>query len=139
MGTTTVKFVEGMKFVGKGESKHEVHMDASPKAGGDDSAATPLETMLCALGGCTGMDVISILRKMKTEPRSLQIEIVDERAPDYPKVLTKLHLTYRVTGAVPQDNLQKAIDLSLSKYCPIANTLEGVVEITSEGVVASDQ
>ena len=139
MGTTTVRFVEGMKFVGKGESKHEVYMDASPKAGGTDSAARPLEVMLCALGGCTGMDVVSILRKMKTEPRSLQIEITDERAPDYPKVFTKLHLTYRVTGAVPQDNLQKAIDLSLSKYCPITNTLAGSVEITSEGVVESDR
>lgn len=138
MGTTTVKFIDGMQFIGQGESKHEVHMDASQKVGGIDSAARPLEVMFCALGGCTGMDVVSILRKMKTEPRSLQIEITDERAPEYPKVLTKLHLTYRVTGAVPQDNLQKAIDLSLSKYCPIVNTLAGVVEITSEGVVASD-
>lgn len=138
MGTTTVKFIDGMQFIGQGESKHEVHMDASQKVGGIDSAARPLEVMLCALGGCTGMDVVSILRKMKTEPRSLQIEITDERAPEYPKVFTKLHLTYRVTGAVPQDNLNKAIDLSLSKYCPIANTLAGVVEITSEGVVASD-
>ena len=77
MGTTTVKFVEGMKFVGKGESKHEVHMDASQKVGGNDSEARPLEVMLCALGGCTGMDVVSILRKMKTEALSLQIEIAD--------------------------------------------------------------
>lgn len=138
MGTTTVRFVEGMKFIGKGESKHEVHMDASQKVGGTDSAARPLEVMLCALGSCTGMDVVSILRKMKTEPRSLQIEITDERAPDYPKVLTKLHLTYRITGAVPEDNLKKAIDLSLRKYCPITNTLAGVVEITSEGVIESD-
>ena len=138
MGTTTVKFIDGMQFIGQGESKHEVHMDASPKVGGIDSAARPLEVMLCALGGCTGMDVVSILRKMKTEPRSLQIEITDERAPEYPKVFTKLHLTYRITGAVPQDNLKKAIDLSLSKYCPIANTLAGVVQITSEGVIESD-
>jgi len=138
MGTTTVKFIDGMQFIGKGESRHEVHMDASPKVGGIDSAARPLEVMLCALGGCTGMDVVSFLRKMKTEPRSLQIEITDERAPEYPKVFTKLHLTYRVTGAVPQDNLKKAIDLSLSKYCPIANTLAGVVQITSEGVIESD-
>jgi len=139
MSTTMVKLIEGMQFTGQGESKHEVHMDASQKFGGTDSAARPLEVMLCALGGCTGMDVVSILRKMKTEPRSLQIEITDDQASDYPKVFTKLHLTYRVTGAVPQDNLQKAIDLSLSKYCPITNTLVGVVEITSEGVVASDR
>jgi len=138
MGETTVELAEGMSFTGRGKSRHEVHMDASAKVGGSDSAARPLEVMLCALGGCTGMDVVSILRKMKTEPRSLRVEITDERAPDYPKVFTKLHLIYRVRGTVPQDNLNRAIDLSLSKYCPITNTLAGVVEITSEGVVEPD-
>ena len=139
MGKTTVTFIEGMRFVGRGASGHDVLMDASQKVGGTDTAARPLEVMLCALGGCSGMDVVSILRKMRTEPLSLRIEITDERAADYPKVFTKLHLTYRVTGAVPQDNLEKAIDLSLSKYCPIVNSLAESVEITSEGVVESDR
>ncbi len=137
MGKTTVTLVEGMQFVGKGERGHGVLMDASPKGGGSDSAATPLEAFLCALGGCTGMDVISILRKMRTEPTSLQIEITDERAAEHPKVITKLHIIYRVTGAVPEVNLKKAIELSLSKYCPITNTLAGVAEITSETVLES--
>ena len=139
MGKTTVTFIEGMQFVGRGASGHDVLMDASQKVGGTDTAARPLEVMLYALGGCSGMDVVSILRKMRTEPLSLRIEITDERAADYPKVFTKLHLTYRVTGAVPQDNLEKAIDLSLSKYCPIVNSLAESVEITSEGVVESDR
>ncbi len=91
--------------------------------------------MLCALGGCTGMDVVSILRKMKTAPTSLEIEIEDERAAEYPKVFKKLHLTYRVTGNIPEENLRKAIDLSLAKYCPIANSLAGVAQITSEYVI----
>jgi len=137
MGKTIITLVEGMQFVGKGERGHGVLMDASPKGGGSDSAATPLEAFLCALGGCTGMDVISILRKMKTEPSSLRIEIQDERASEYPKVITKLHIIYRVTGAVPEVNLKKAIDLSLSKYCPITNTIAGVAEITSETVLES--
>jgi putative redox protein len=78
------------------------------------------------------MDVISILRKMQTEPTRFRIEIDDERAPEYPKVLTKIHLTYAVAGPVPEENLRKAIDLSLSKYCPIANTLAGVSKISYE-------
>jgi putative redox protein len=135
MGKTTVTLVEGMQFVGKGERGHGVLMDASPKGRGSDSAATPLETFLCALGGCTGMDVIAILRKMRAEPASLRIEITDERAAEHPKVITKLHLVYRVTGAVSEENLKKAIDLSLRKYCPISNTLAGVAEITSEAVI----
>jgi len=78
------------------------------------------------------MDVVSVLRKMKTEPKSLQIEIQDERATEYPKAFTKIHLIYKVEGDVPEENLVKAIELSLTKYCPIANTLSGVAEITYE-------
>jgi putative redox protein len=127
---TTIRHVTGMQFIGVGNSGHEVVMDAASTGGGSDSAARPVETLLCALGGCTGMDVISILRKMKSEPTRFRIEIEDERAPEYPKVLTRIHLTYVVEGAVPEENLRKAIDLSLSKYCPIANTLAGVSKIT---------
>jgi putative redox protein len=131
MGRTTVEYEGGMTFRGHGTSGHEVQMDASREVGGDDSAARPVEVLLCALGGCTGMDVVSILRKMETEPTALRIEIDDERAPDYPKVITKLHLTYLVEGDVPEGNVAKAIDLSLAKYCPIVNTLAGVARITS--------
>lgn len=138
MGTTSVTFAGGMKFVGKGKSGHTVTMDAVTSVGGGDSAATPIEVLLCSLGGCTGMDIIAILRKMKTEPDSLTIAIKDERATDYPKVITKLHLAYRVTGKVPAENLKKAIDLSLAKYCPIANSLAGVAEITSEYVIEEE-
>jgi putative redox protein len=107
-------------------------MDASAEVGGEDSAARPVEVLLCALGGCTGMDVVSILRKMKTEPTALRVEIDDDRAAEYPKVITKLHLTYHIEGDVPEENAAKAVDLSLAKYCPIANTLAGVARITSE-------
>jgi putative redox protein len=135
MGKTVVEFVEGMKFIGHGNSGHQVMMDSAPASGGSDSAARPVEALLASLGGCTGMDIVSILRKMKTEPKSLKIEIEDERATEYPKVFTKLHLSYYVTGEVPEANLKKAIDLSLAKYCPIANTLAGIAEITSSYLI----
>jgi len=132
MGKTFVEYAGGMAFRGSGASGHEVLMDASGEVGGKDSAPRPVEVLLCSLGGCTGMDVISLLRKMKTEPTALRVEIDDERAPEYPKIVTKLHLTYIVEGNVPEGNVTKAIDLSLSKYCPIANTLAGVARITYE-------
>jgi len=127
-----------MAFTGKVASGHDVQMDAAEGSGAEDSAARPVEVFLSSLGGCTGMDVISVLRKKKTEPTSLKIEIDDERAPEYPKVITKIHLTYRVTGDVPEENLVKAIELSLAKYCPIANTIAGVSEITYEVSVEED-
>ena len=132
MGETVVEYTGGMMFRGVGASGHEVRMDARRDVGGEDAAPRPVEVFLCSLGGCTGMDVVSVLRKMKTEPTGLRIEIDDERAPEYPKVVTKLHLTYVVEGDIPEENVAKAIDLSLSKYCPIANTLAGVTRITSE-------
>jgi len=139
MAKTIVEHVGKMAFRGSGTSGHDVVMDASRDVGGEDSAARPVEVLLCALGGCTGMDVVSILRKMKTEPTGLRIEIDDERAPEYPKVITGLHLTYIIEGDVPEENAAKAIDLSLTKYCPITNTLAGVARITSEFRVVPPQ
>jgi putative redox protein len=138
MGETRVKLISNMQFVGTGDSGHSVLMDASPKNAGKDSAARPLELMLIALGGCTGMDVISILRKMRTEPAAFSIKICDERAEEYPQVVTKIHITYYVTNDVPEENLKKAIDLSLSKYCPIANTIAGVTKITSSYEIGTE-
>ena len=132
MGKTTVEYSGGMAFVGKVARGHDVHKYAGESARGADSAPRPVEILLSSLGGCTGMDVVSVLRKMKTEPKSLQIEIQDERAAEYPKVITKIHLIYKVEGEVPEENLTKAIELSLAKYCPIANTLAGVADITYE-------
>ena len=135
MSTTKVRYAGGMRFIGQGLSGHEVIMDAGPEGGGEDRAARPVETLLCSLGGCTGMDVVAILRKMKTEPEDLRIEIIDERALEYPKVITTLHLKYIVKGRLPVENVRRAVDLSLAKYCPIANTLAGVSAITSEIVI----
>ena len=72
---------------------------------------------------------------MKTEPKSLRIEIEDERATEYPKVIRKLRLVYVAAGDVPEENLRKAVELSLAKYCPIANTLAGVAQISYEARV----
>jgi len=128
----TVTLDEGMRFIGRGKDGHEVAMDASLRGGGADSASRPIDVLLFALGGCSGMDVMTILRKMKTEPDSLRIEIDGERAEEHPRPFTKIHLTYVVGGDVPEENVKRAIGLSLEKYCPVASTLAGVAEITSE-------
>jgi putative redox protein len=78
------------------------------------------------------MDVVSILRKSHNVPAAFRVEITDVRATEYPKVLKRIHLVYVVGGDVPEDRLQNAIELSLTKYCPIANSLAGVAEITYE-------
>lgn len=129
MAKAKVKLGEGMQFIGMGKSGHAVVMDTDPDVGGTDSAAKPMELILIALGGCTGMDVVSILRKMKVEFDDFEIELEAEQAPDYPKVYTKIQLNYRIWGKVPEDKLKKAIELSSEKYCSVANMLKHVAQI----------
>jgi len=127
-----VDFEGGMRFIARGEDGHEVVMDASPKSGGDDSGARPIDVLLGALAGCTGMDVVAILRKMRTEPSRFAVEVDGERSDEGAKPFRKIHLAYVVDGGVPEENARKAIELSLSRYCPVASTLAGVAEITYE-------
>ena len=129
---TRVTFEGGMKFAGHGKTGHEVVMDAKPASGGEDAGPSPVELLLFSAGGCSGMDIVSILRKMKTEPEELTIEIADERSAEHPKRITALHMTYIAKGAVPEANLKRAIELSLTKYCTVANTLAAGVRITHD-------
>ena len=124
---------EGMQFVGSADSGHAVLMDAAPEVGGANTALRPMEMLLVSLGGCTGMDVVSILRKMRVEWRRFEILIEAERAPEHPRVFTKIHLTYRIWGEnIPKDKLKKAIDLSQERYCSVTAMLRKTAEITYE-------
>jgi len=111
-----------MRFIGVGPSGHTVVMDAAQEVGGEDTAARPLELMLIALGGCTAMDVVSILKKMRTPARALSVEIQAERAGEHPKAVQSAHLEYKAEG-VPQDNLDKAVSLSHERYCSVSHSL----------------
>ena len=125
-----VKLAGGMQFVGRAESGHAVLMDAAAGVGGEDTAPRPMELVLIGLGGCTGMDVVSILRKMRLNWERFEILLEAERAPDHPKIFTKIHLVYRIWGEVPQEKLKRAIELSLERYCPVTAMLRRAAEIT---------
>lgn len=113
-----VKWVKGMRFVGSADSKHHVVMDADSRVGGEDGGARPMELLLIGLGGCTGMDVVSILHKMRIEFESLEIEIRAEKADEHPKVYRKIEMKYVITGSdIPEDKFLKAINLSQERYC----------------------
>ncbi|MFW6013035.1 MAG: OsmC family protein [Candidatus Bipolaricaulota bacterium] len=126
---TKVRLNEGLQFVGTGESGHSVILDGSSDAGGFDSACHPVEMVVISLGGCTGMDIASLLEKMRQNFTDLEIEMEGQRREQHPKVLTDLILTYRVWGEVEEEKFEKAINLSLDKYCSVANTLKPTVSI----------
>ena len=112
---------------------HRVVIDAKEEAGGQNRGPRPKPMMLAALGGCTSMDVISILKKMRVELKSLNVIVEGELTEEHPKHFTKMHVIYEVEGEnLPMDKIQKAVTLSEEKYCGVSVVYRQALEITSE-------
>jgi putative redox protein len=123
MSQVVIKNVEGITFVGHGKSKHWVSMDGSQTFGGSEAATSPMELFLISLGGCTGMDVASLLKKMRVNYDKFEINIDSERAEEHPKVYTKINVTYKFWGKDLKSDkakIEKAINSSQDKYCSIS-------------------
>jgi putative redox protein len=121
----------GMSFECIPESKHSIMMDTAIESGGEDQYARPTELILAGLGGCSGVDVISILKKRKEYITKLEINISGHKADDYPKIYTDIHIEYIVYGKnIKESSVKKAIELSQEKYCSVSLLLKKVVPIT---------
>ncbi len=130
--TVDVKWLDGMAFEAEVDG-HRIALDASPETGSRNSGPRPKPLMMVALAGCTGMDVISILKKMKVEPQSFIVRVEGESAEEHPKQYTSMHLIYEFRGEGLQvDKLQRAIELSQEKYCGVSATLKKALDITYE-------
>lgn len=125
-----VKQVEGINFLGKSDSGHWVVLDGPSEFGGSEAGSSPMELVLIALGGCTGMDVASLLDKMRVEYDDLRLEVSAERKDEHPKIFTKIHITYRIWGDVSEDKVEKAIEKSQNKYCSVSDILRNSAELT---------
>jgi putative redox protein len=126
-----VKQVQGITFVGKTDSNHWVTMDGPPDFGGSNAAIRPKELLLLALGGCTGSDVASMLAKRRVNLCNFQIEIEAEVAEEHPQVYTKINLEYVFEGKnIKKEDVERAIELSLTKYCSVTMMLQKAVNIT---------
>lgn len=130
MPKATVRFVDGMQFVGSADSGHEVVMDALPSVGGRDTGSRPMELLLMGLGGCTGMDVISIMRKKKQIVTDFEINVFGEQAEDHPHKYTFLQIEYVIKGKdISEEAVKRSIQLSLDRYCAVGATLWAGTEI----------
>lgn len=122
-----------MAFEGKGESGHTILMDADEKVGGNNNGPKPTEALLSALGGCTGIDVVSILNKMRLEIEDFSMEITSERALEHPKRFTKINVHYKLTGpALEESKVRKAVELTQNKYCSVSKSLNADITYTFE-------
>ena len=117
-------------------SGHPVLMDAATAARGADQGARPKELMLAALAGCTGMDVVSILKKMRIDLDGLNIRVDGDVTEEHPKHYNRMHITYEFKGKeLPIEQLKKAIDLSQESYCGVSAVYRKTMEITYEIVI----
>ena len=125
-----LKNTDGLTFIAKGESNHYLVLDTNPAVGGSDAASQPMELMLISLGGCTGMDVVSILKKKRVDFDSLEINVDAERATEHPKVFTKIDVEFVVRGDnIPAEAVERSIFLSAAKYCPASAMLRKTAKI----------
>ncbi len=131
---TTVTWQGKMAFVGEDEAGHSIKMDAPPAVGGESDGFRPKQLLLEALAGCTSMDVISILKKMKITPESFRVEVNASESDEHPKVFTDFHIKYIVRGEVPEAKLNKAINLSQERYCGVTAMFRSFAPITHEVV-----
>ena len=113
-----VKWVEDVCFMGESETGHAVVMDGAPEAGGRNIGMRPMEMLLTGMGGCSSFDVVTILKKARQPITDCVAEITAERAEEVPKVFTRIHVHYVVTGkALAHNQVERAIKLSVEKYC----------------------
>jgi putative redox protein len=129
----TIKWLDGVSFEGVSESGHSVVMDGAPESGGKNLGMRPMEMLLLGLGGCTSYDVVTILKKSRQDVKDCSAEITAERAENIPKVFTKIHIHFILEGNdLDVSVVERAINLSATKYCSASIMLKNSVTITHD-------
>ena len=128
-----VKWLDNMSFVGESGSGHSVVMDGPPESGGRNLGVRPMEMLLLGLGGCASFDVVLILQKSKQQIIDCEVQIEAARADKEPKVFTRIHLHFVVTGrGVSAEKVERAIKLSAEKFCSASIMLAQMAEVTHD-------
>jgi len=130
--TVTTSWLDKMAFESE-INGHKIIIDADSSVGGEDRGPRPKPFMLASLGGCTAMDVISILKKMRVEVDDFKVHVEGELTDEHPKQFKKMHVVYEFKGKdLPMDKLEKAVNLSEERYCGVSAVYKKVIEMTSE-------
>lgn len=124
-----------MSFTATAGSGHDVEMDSSQNFGGEDSAQRPKELVLDGLAGCSAMDVVSILKKMRIDPEEFHIDVDAEMSDEHPKIFKTIHVKYIFKSDAPREKLEKAVNLSQERYCGVAAMLRKSSELSYEVII----
>ena len=126
-----IKWIDGVSFVGESESGHAVVLDGAPENGGRNIGMRPMEMLLIGMGACTSFDVLTILKKARQPIVDCVAKIAAERADEVPKVFTKIHVHFVITGNnLNETQVERAVKLSAEKYCSASIMLSKSVAIT---------
>ncbi|MDA7437972.1 OsmC family protein [Candidatus Pseudothioglobus singularis] len=129
----SVNWVDGLLMVGKSDSGHTITMDGPPESGGENLGVRPMEMLLLGVAGCTMIDVVTTLKKMRQDLSHLETKINAERATDHPKVFTDIHIQFILKGQnLDEKKVDKAITLSAEKYCSASIMLGETATITHD-------
>ncbi len=129
----TIKWLDHMSFVGESGSGHSLVMDGPPESGGRNLGVRPMEMVLLGLGGCTSFDMVMILQRQRQAISDCQVEIEAERANEVPKVFTKIHVHYIVTGKnLDAKKVERAVNMTAEKYCSVSIMLSASVELSHD-------
>ena len=129
----SVNWVDGLLMVGKSDSGHTITMDGPPESGGENLGVRPMEMLLLGAAGCTMIDVVTTLKKMRQDLSHCETKINAERATDHPKVFTDIHIQFIVKGKdLDAKKVNKAITLSAEKYCSASIMLGETATITHD-------
>ncbi len=132
---TNILWKNNMNFISQ-LGKHTISMDSLPEFGGEDLGVRPKGLLMVALGGCTGMDVVSILKKMKVELDYFNIKIEGNTADEHPKKFLDMKVIYEFKGFnLDYSKLEKAVTLSQEKYCGVKASFEGAIKMSYEIIV----
>lgn len=133
-----VVWQSGLRFLGIAGDR-AIIIDTSKELGGYETGPAPMELLLMSLGACTGMDVISILKKMKVSVDGFEIEVIGNKREEHPKYFTRVTLVYRFLGTdLPIDKIKHAVELSHDKYCSVTSCLQEKVQVDYEIEIAKD-
>ena len=129
----SVNWVDGMLMVGKSHSGHSITMDGPPEIGGENLGVRPMEMRLLGVAGCTMIDVVTTLKKMRQDLTNCETKLSAERAEEHPKVFTDIHIQFIVKGQdLDPKKVEKAITLSAEKYCSASIMLGKTASITHD-------
>jgi putative redox protein len=122
---------DAFHFEAANENGNSVHIDASPDIGGTNQGMRPMQMLLAAMGGCSAIDIVNILKKQKQDLKDIKVTVTGEREQGaIPSLFTEVHAHYKLFGRLDQDKAGKAVTLSVEKYCSVAKTLEKTARVT---------